>query len=302
MILMGRGICQSMLHQRRTNLALATAAVACVLGTVCGPAEAGFSSSSFCDRQAVKDYQAPFRRMPSIPSPPASGQLPFAPKGTFFELIPDSPLVPLGESLGRVGFAFGVPSGSLRTFHLDWIVQARLVRIARNGDEGQSTKFKTLRLGTLTHSAFDQIGQSLLLASRPAYYRLEVVFNRSNGKRLGRYGQYIRVLRPKFAARLGVDQNSLQAGESLTFRVENLGTERVSYPPEFSFESLQGGTWINQPLDVRWPRIILAAGPGEAGRCQTFLVPPETSPGRYRITKPLRGSGRTLTVEFDVKP
>lgn len=301
---MGRARYRVPQHSLLIAWVAAFACVICLLVLARGSAQAGFNdgSSSFCNRQVVKDYQQSLRRMPFIPSPPASGQLPFAPKATFFELLPGDFLVTLGETVQRAGFAFSVPSGSSRTFHLNWIVEANLVQIDRYGDERQIKRFKTLRLGALTDSALDQIEESVSLRSRPAYYRFEVVFSRPNGKRLGRYGQYIRVVRPKFAARLSADLDSLRAGESLTFRIENFGTERVSYSPSFSLEYLRGSTWVEQPLDVRWPRIILTAAPGEAGGCQTFLVPPETSPGRYRISKSLRGRGRSLTAEFDVVP
>jgi len=151
------------------------------------------------------------------------------------------------------------------------------------------------------------------LPGKPSLYRFEIEFRNRAGKRIGRFGRYLRVMRPRRDARLTLKATSFQPGETVSPRLENFGTESLLYGLGYSIESYDGATWsrsaIDRPRPV--PLIGLRTGPGEAASCWDFTIPPDARPGLHRFvwsgrasreTIPGHNGGLKLTADFQVLP
>ena len=138
---------------------------------------------------------------------------------------------------------------------------------------------------------------------QPSFYRLDVNFRRLHGDlHLASYSMYLRVLRPRFAARLAVSARLLRPEETLFLRIENPGTDTVHFGEPFLIEQLEGDRWKPVPLGLYWRRPLLGLGAGGVSRCQSYDIPAGTAGGLYRVRKDLLGRHRHLTAEFEVQP
>jgi hypothetical protein len=151
------------------------------------------------------------------------------------------------------------------------------------------------------------------LSGKPSLYRFEIEFLNWAGKRIGRFGRYLRVLRPRRDARLALNPTSFRPGDTVAPRLENFGTESLLYGLGYSIESYDGAAWARSPIDRPRPipLIGLRTGPGEAASCWDFTIPSDAPPGLYRFVWSGRASRETipghdgrlkLTAEFQVLP
>ena len=101
---------------------------------------------------------------------------------------------------------------------------------------------------------------SFSVSAKPALYRIEIIFQDGHGKRLGRYGEYLRVVRPNEDARLVVTPSSLIPGETVHARVENFGTDAVSYGEGSRIERYGDAGWeslLEPPFNPHYYLTIL---------------------------------------------
>jgi len=270
-------------------------------------------ADSFCGQSIIHDYLKPLKELPTLRGEPTKQQLPFAPRNLFFGPIGQGALIVSNSTAGKqeVGYFLDYtptsphPTGR----HLNWVVTAKLSRIDSTGRVLQRIGFKQVR-GIRFHSSHVL---SFELSEEPALYRLEVVFRDGSGKRLGRFGRYLRAVESHSDVRFTLAQSAYHAGETVLPRLENEGTDRLLYGLGYSIEQFDGVNWTPTSLG---PKIFLAIGlassPGEAVSCWGFKIPAETSPGKYRLStsadvyettaRDERSTRVPLNAEFEVVP
>jgi hypothetical protein len=269
-----------------------------------GPRDTSAGSGlSFCKPEVVHDYTRPFQRLPRVHNPPESGKLPFAPSATVLSQ-PENPVL-VSEDGASPYFSYGFSSYSSqeRKLVLNWHILIKLVRVNGRGDPVEVVTELRRRIGTVSDAELGRVFLPFFLPKKEALYRVDLVFRKQNRALLGRYGQYLRVVRPTVAVKLALEREMVEPGQLLQFRVQNQGTTRASYGTPFSVERFDGSKWavyLGEDELGPWRRILYKVYGGTAGRCQSLTLPADTGPGRYRIRKPLAQPARALTAEFEV--
>jgi hypothetical protein len=75
--------------------------------------------------------------------------------------------------------------------------------------------------------AADQPGIYLGPPPTRGFYRFDIQFTDRNGVLLGFYGAYLKLARPFWKVRLGLNRRRFHPGERVLSRIENVGTETV---------------------------------------------------------------------------
>jgi hypothetical protein len=249
----------------------------------------------------------PLATMPKLPAAPLTDRLPFGPRNVFFSRVGQSPLVIGG---GEIGFGLDYSETATKPTgrRLSWIVTAKLSRAIAGNDWGA---IDSRQLRGLSFPSGHQL--AFTVSGKPAIYRIEVVFRDGSGKKLARYGQYFRVLRPTLDAKLSLDKSAFYPGEVVAPWLDNHGTEPLFYGLAYSIESFNGNGWERASIAPSGivPLIGLWSGPGESASCWRFTVPTNAPPGLYRFVwkgnvaraesiaqrRPL-----TLIAEFEILP
>jgi hypothetical protein len=288
--------------------ALGCTAIAC--GLILNPrhdaafARADTEAPAFCSNAALQDYLAPLRRMKDLREIPDSGRLPFAPKNVSIKLLEDG----LRVGPGAIGFAL-LDRAVGRERQLNWEITAELLRVDRNGRSLGVVKVRKWALGKVDlHTAVGLL--RLYVGGHPGYYRIDLSIRRRAGGSLGRYAEYVRVVRPTLDVRLALSHQSVARGQSIHARVENLGTEAVAPSSRLYLERFDGQLWqtvasyLTPGLRSR-VRAVLTAG--RAGRCVEIRIPPEQEEGPYRVRSEVARFGRpsgqkSIFETFQVSP
>lgn len=263
----------------------------------------------FCRETTVRNYLAPFRRMPKLHAPAASGLIGFGSPNLI--LRPNSPLVVGG---GRVGYSLSLRVGS-EPISAEWDIATTLSMVDRKGRVTKVLKQRERRVGTI--GAGLGAGVKFNVGANPAFYKVAILVRDRAGQKLGGYGFYTRVVSPTADARLGLDGAEFHRAETVLGRIQNFGTMTATYGVAFRVERLVGSQWVLAPESPRGPvpAILLFALPGKTGHrsCDSFQIPATMPPGRYRMVKEVSFEvpdsltiaprpGPTLTAEFDVVP
>lgn len=259
------------------------------------------STTGFCDERVAHDYARPFEQMPAVREAPSSGHLPFAPRVVTFDTPTTEILVP-GQTL-NISYGLGVSTGGLLPRRLAWTINSRLIQVNARGGDLRVVEQNTLKVDTRSAKEVAELEFSFRVSARPLFYLVETQFLAPNGRRLGHYGEYFRVVRPTRSTTLVAYPPEIRAGEELTFRVENWGTQTVSFGESFGLEKEVDGAWFLvslPPYNVHMRRLGLGAG--EVGACQTLESPRELKSGRYRVGKDLFESPHHVEAEFVVVP
>ncbi len=257
----------------------------------------------FCSNPVVDNYRAPLETLQPIPAVPEGGVLPFAPAGmTVGATGPQGVLV--GGS--NIGFRLtNTASEATSAPRLGWTVLERLIRLTDNGRRLHPAGLKRIDLKRL--SAGKHRGLTFPIPSTPAVYSLEITIQNHRGRRLGRYGEYIRVIDRTVNAGITLAAyDDIAPGAYLESCFENHGSASVS-PTGTSLERFDGKSWHPvvvgpqySPAQTAIQRIL---GPGEAERIGT-LIPPNARPGLYKLTATGTvadtGEPLTLSAEFGV--
>lgn len=272
----------------------AIAAAVAVIGSSAVPAppagaiEAHTYGQPFCRGAVLHDYGAILDRMPPVRHPPASEELPFGPRNLNFYPSAFSPVI-----VGRGGYGYGFFDETYRdrTLHLDWDVATRLFAVGGHGKTLRRLSSKEGFLGVVR-----DIGERSFWLDTPAHpglFRFEIEFrDAATGQVLGDYSEYLRVVKPTFHARIAVDDRSLRPGSAVYARVENRGSESVSFGEEFGVQRFERGRWRPAPGVPRvWSLVGLNMFGGYAGWCMRYRVAEDASPGWYRFVKGLAPAG-----------
>lgn len=218
--------------------------------------------------------------------------------------------------MGRVvppGGSFGYHFTD-RDYHrdplVDWQVTARLLELDEAG--GVVGEVDRGRLWIHRVRGLGELKLYLDPPRRPAFYRYDIQFKDRDGKQLGAYSEYLKVVAPFWRPSVAVNRAQYKPGQLVLSRVENFGTEAVYYGEGYGVQRLQaGGAWKSVPRltpngSLLWLGI---QGPGSAGRCSALRLPKDVAPGTYRIVKDVGRSPRWsrdegayyLTAPFSVR-
>lgn len=111
---------------------------------------------------------------------------------------------------------------------------------------------------------------------------------------------------PSFKVRLGLSRTSIAPGGDLRVRVENLGSESVTYGFEYRLERRRGSSWVNLPVGPFFAS-KLSTPVASAGPCQQVELGRKAVPGTYRISKKVwpsdgnRADAKLARAKFQVR-
>jgi hypothetical protein len=212
-------------------------------------------------------------------------------------------VMPESESFG---YGFSEHSYTDAGVRLDWTVTAQLWTIDRYGTAFRKVDREKLFIGRLS-AAHDPDIYLDPLNNRRGFYRFDMQIANKNGKVIGFYSAYFKVVRPSWNPRLQLERDVLRPGEQLLIRLENHGSEAVSYTEPFSVQRREGERWTraSELIRHRWLKWLRFMGPGGSS-CSSLSLPIDVFPGIYRITKVVgtelwpEGEITRLTAPFEV--
>lgn len=187
---------------------------------------------------------------------------------------------------GPFGYGFSEHSYSGSGVLLDWTVTAQLWAVDRHGAALREVDREELFIGRLSaaHQPHIEVDP---LEKRRGFYRFDMQIARKGGEVIGAYSAYFKVVRPSWSPRLRLSRDSVRAGQRLQIRVENYGSEMVTYGESFGVQRLEAGRWVPAPdlTPDGWLMWLGFLGPGGTGRCSSLSLPADTPAGSYRIVK-----------------
>jgi hypothetical protein len=259
-----------------------------------------------CRQEVVHDYLAPTRGFPKL-TPFPVGELPrrFGPLG-----LDMSPPLELPNTPQVLGPSFRYLSGHPRA-SLDLDLTFTLTRLNARGRAIGKPRVKRTKLRSLTTSQEPTLG--VRISGRPALYRIEMLARNGSGRKLARYGQYVRVVHRKSNPHLLLGQGTLHPGETTSIGIAEFGTGYLVFNPRYTIEAFDGINWVPSTIKARTPEEIFVpiADSGGVTLCSKLPIPAGTAPGRYRISQPVEhryGIPRpqethpVLRAEFTVAP
>jgi hypothetical protein len=203
-----------------------------------------------------------------------------------------------GYGFWDVAFERNPPEGHPR---LGWLVTAQMVALDSTGQVSEE-----IAHGHITIARIDDAYQpslNLKIPDRVGFYRYDVQIADSAGNLLGSYSEYLRVIPSSVRARLGINGHRFRPGGVVATRPEEIGTAGISFGEDFQVQRLSEGAWRRYPpmTPNAWAAWLGFVGPGSAGRCSSFRIPPGTRRGRFRVVKRVstsvgREPGRSLTL------
>jgi len=272
-----------------------------------------YANDQFCGSgvRLSNNYARPLERLPRVRTIPDSGILSFGPKRLYLEQFPFSSSRQQGHSfVGQVllpggskfGYSFRDSEYSRRGFALGWGVTAQMYALNGNGVVRRQVGRKRIRIEKVSPS---QPPRMMLQATPEAgLYRFDIQFKDRSGRLLGSFKDYLRVVHPRFQARLVISESSLRQGEWIAMRIDNLGTKTVTFDedayPGFEVQRFDGSEWVEAPVPelptrlykghsnrvAGFPNIYAGIPAGWATGCiGGFGIPPEYEPGLYRVLK-----------------
>jgi hypothetical protein len=260
--------------------------------------------SGSCPEATEVDYEAPLADLPPLPPNTSRDGLDIGPSRLR--------LVGIGETLnvgsGRFGYELRVERQTIRRpVSLDGYTELELNRVNQRGRVVGRVAAKRQRLGAVAGPGFNGKLFAVRVPAKPGLYLFQAGLRDSQGAAVGRYADYLRVVRPVTDVRLVVSGGPIRPGSRVNFWVENRGTEEIEpLGQEFAFEVFEGGSWLEAPGSPKLFPKKLSKSPlsaGESGGCQAFQIPSDARPGLYRFSKKVElGSGgtRRLTSEFRI--
>jgi len=188
---------------------------------------------------------------------------------------------------------------------LDWTVTAQLWTIDRQGTALREVDHEELVIRRLDGARAPRIFLDPP-EKRRGFYRFDMQIANQDGKVIGSYGTYFKVVRPSWGPlRLQLHRDVLRPGQQLLSRVANYGSEPISYGESFGVQRYEDGAWRPAPklTPNYWNAWLGALSAGLASRCSSLSLPLLTLPGRYRVVKLIgteRHKGVRLYAPFKV--
>jgi hypothetical protein len=273
--------------------ALSTAVLATANGAAAAEGE-----PAFCERQTLHDYLTPLQRMPKLRERPYRGMA-----EPFFR----------GVRIGASGPSLAVGAGSAGyQFQWDrnpkWDITVNLAQVNAKGVVVLRIAERRVRTAALRPA--EVVEPHFGLPIRPGFYRTTLMIRTSSGRRVAKFGNYYRVVKPNVDASFVTDAATYRPGETVFAHLDNRGAAFALFGEGFKVEGLQGETWGPVPeAPGPYTTGLQFVAPGTtSNHCLPFPIPATLPPGRYRlaqetvITWPsLPGQHRPiLTTEFEV--
>jgi hypothetical protein len=284
---------------RRWGLGIVVLAALSLAGSATtNRAAAAEGEPAFCGRQTLHDYLTPLQRMPKLRERPYRRIA-----EPFFR----------GVRIGASGPSLAVGAGSAGyQFQWDrnpkWDITVNLAQV--NAEGVVVLRIAERRLRTAAQRPAEVVEPHFGLPIRPGFYRTTLMIRTSSGRKVAKFGNYYRVVRPKIAASFVTDAATYRPGETVFARLDNRGAAFALFGEGFKVEGLQGETWGPLPeAPGPYTTGLQFVAPGTtSNHCLPFPIPTTLPPGRYRlaqetvITWPsLPGQHRPiLTTEFEV--
>lgn len=249
-------------------------------GLFAAVAQPAFGAGS-CAPGVVRDYAQPFQGLPELAPVPSTNDLPFGPAQLRISEVAHRTVV-TGESALGYQLTYG-RDAQAPSAELNWTVAARLVRISPGEGQRRLVDGRVMKIGRLRPGT--KLPFRVPVAARPSLYRIEIEFRRADGERIGRYGDYFRVLPPIEDLRLSLDATSYRAGEVIAGCLENLGTVAETYGAcGFTVERFEAGVWSPYPPGPPRSCILIAFAlePGMVAGAGSFTIPADAPTGVYR--------------------
>lgn len=278
------------------------------------PAIVQADPSSFCSSQVVRDYKAPFSHMPDLPSPPKGKALGFGPGTLRMYPLQGSPIPLQGDQAdgqvlvgsGDIGYSFSLTRPDQKAQSLGWELSASVPTINSRGIV-RRVVWRARRL-VRTLSQMDGLELRYRAPARPRFYRFDLHISNREGKTLGRFGEYSRVVRPSIEVKLTMQTPVVHVGEKSVARIENLSPQAIMLGVGFVVERFDSGVWMQSNLAPTGsvPRRARILNAGESGPCINVVVPAGQALGRYRFRKsfglqfPRPGPNYTRSAEFEI--
>jgi hypothetical protein len=261
-------------------------------------AAAAEGEPAFCERQTLHDYLTPLQRMPTLRELPYRRQ--------------SEPLF-RGVQIGASGPSLAVGAGSAGyQFQWDknpkWDVFVTLAQVNKSGVVVLRIDDRRLRTAALRGA--ELVEPHFGLPSRPGFYRTVLTIRSSSGRKLAKFGNYYRVVKPKIAASFVTDAAAYRPGETVFARLDNRGADFALFGEGFKVEGLQGDTWgpVSEAPGPYTTGLQFVAPGVTSAHCLPFPIPTTLPAGRYRLAQEtifswpsFAGQRRPiLTTEFEV--
>jgi hypothetical protein len=280
--------------------AVALLAAAVPVGAAAGSAAAFPAEPAFCQRSTLHDYLTPLATMPKLRERP-------------YRRIAEP--IFRGVRIGASGPALAVGGDSSAGYQFQWDKNPRwqiTVNLAQvNADGSVRVRMGERRVRT------SALGQALIvephfaLPRRPGFYRTILKIRSNTGRKIARFGNYYRLVKPRINMRFVPQATAYRPGETVFARLENRGLAFALYGDGFDVEGLSGETW--GPVSAALGPYVTAlqfVAPGTTGHCLDFPIPASLPAGRYRLSQEtviswpsLHGQHRPhLYAEFEVLP
>lgn len=252
--------------------------------------------TSFCSGAPVRDFERPFALMRPDHPIPKSGELPFGPHIGVYSLAR-----PLVVGRGIFGFGFSAETRHEQPRPLGWTLHLTLERIDSQGKVVRIEDVVTRHARDVTD--LSRMRLELQLGGRPALYRTRLSIKNSDGKGLGTYTQYVRVVPPVASGNLKLDKNVAYPGDEIALRVDNIGTVPIGAGSGYRVEWFDGEQWqtIVEESTDRARRRLRVLFAGESSSCEYLLLTDDLNQGQYRLSKEVQwrsGKRRRLSSQF----
>jgi hypothetical protein len=168
---------------------------------------------------------------------------------------------------------------------VDWTVTAQLWSVDAKGEVIEEVGHTGIYLKKIDAEHQPHIG--LKPPDRRGFYRFDLRIE-SEGKTIGSYSSYFKLVPPSWRPRLKLDRTTAQPGQRILSRLENLGSDVITYGEEFFVQRRVEGRWssardlLGEGVWALWLGILDAGG---YGQCNGLRLPDDTRPGQYRIVK-----------------
>lgn len=251
------------------------------LAAVAAPGRAAAAAAgepAFCESETLHDYLTPLQRMPKLRERPYRRIA-----EPFFHGVRIGASGPaLAVGAGSAGYQFQFP---LEGKGPNWNVTVNLAQVNAKGAIVLRIDERRFRSAALGEAAV--VEPHFGLPERPGFYRTIAVIRSGSGRKVAKFGNYYRVVKPRIDMRFATDAPSYRPGETVFARLENPGLAFALYGEGFKVEGLQGETWGPVPAAPGPFRTALQyVAPGTTSRhCLPFPIPATMPPGRYRLAQ-----------------
>jgi hypothetical protein len=276
------------------------------------------ATAAFCESRIVRDYAGFLRNLPPLTPRPMAERLPFAPERVFFGGLSGGPLqVGWGIRGFSLSYSPNEPEADKPSPELNWHVTATLTSIDRQGQPlapPQTIDQHIDRLWPRGAGGAGEVRWDFYIPGGPAIYRLEIVFENSNGEQLAAFGEYFRVLRPSVDFRFSLNKKKARPGQTVRAKLSNYGVALLAFGLGKTIEYHDGTSWTEPPVEFYSglvSAIRLGLSPGTSKSCWSATIPENAPPGRYRLAtrvevskrlEPGPKNQRTVRAGFTVLP